>query len=386
MTQIAMLLSNPFRPDPRVLKEATSLTSLGHQVTILCWDRAAELPEREVIPSGVQVIRIQNVRSTYGIGAAQLRHLPVFWKAIMPHLDRIRPHIVHCHDFDTLPAGLFWGRRHRIPVIYDAHEYYAELVRPRLHGVMGKILFRFILHAEMFGAKRASAILTVDETLGDIYRSLNPRVLIVGHYPSKNLVPQPAAVFQHEQLSLLYMGRLSVDRGILTYVDILRALIHSRIPAQLHLAGVFTPASEKTFFDQRAIGLEEFIHIHGWVQYNKVPDLMTGADLGMVILQPEPRYVAALPVKLFEYMAAGLPVIASDFPPIAKLIGEAQCGLLVDPKSDPTDIAKLIIELWQDKPLAQRLGQNGHQAVIQKYNWENLTIQLEGLYSSLIEK
>jgi glycosyltransferase involved in cell wall biosynthesis len=379
-----MLLSNAFRPDPRVLKEANSLAAAGYQVSILCWDRLAELPPKETLPSGVQVIRVQSVTSAYGIGMGQLLRLPLFWRHLLPHLRQIQPDLLHCHDFDTLPAGLLWGKLHGIPVIYDAHEYYADLCKPRLHGLLGNLLYRLIRWAELVGARLASAVVTVDDTLGDIYRQLNKRVLIIGHYPSSTLVKSPAPVFSHNQLNLLYVGRISSDRGMLVYLDLLRAFLERGVPAHLHLAGVMTPQSEVEIFASRLPDLEAYVTQHGWVTYEHLPELLAQADIGLSILLPEPRYVAALPVKLFEYMAAGLPVIASDFPSIARVVNLADCGLLVDPIGDPTTMADTLQSWWQQPSIPVRLGANGRKAILQQYNWELLANQLDQLYRSLL--
>lgn len=385
MNKIAMLLSNPFRPDPRVLKEANSLAAAGYQVTILCWDRAAELRPEETLPDGVRILRIQSVPSAYGIGTSQMLRLPRFWRACWPYLRQIEPDLIHCHDFDTLPAGLLWGKLHHTPVIYDAHEYYADLCKPRLHGLVGNLLYRLIRRAELWGARLSSAVVTVDETLGDIYRRLNRRVLIIGHYPSKYLVDQASEVFTRDQLHLLYVGRISRDRGMLVYLNLLRALLEREIPARLHLAGVMTPQSEVEIFSSHLAGLEGYVHQHGWITYEDLPRLLQQADVGLAILLPEPRYVAALPVKMFEYMAAGLPVIASNFPAISRVISSTDCGLLVDPLADAAALADTLRSWWQQPEIPARLGANGRKAIQEQYNWEQLASRLDQLYMSLLK-
>lgn len=385
MTHIVMLLSNGFRPDPRVLKEANSLAERGYRVTVIAWDRASESAPCETLETGVQILRIQNVPSSYGIGARQLFRMPRFWRACLPELKGLQPDLIHCHDFDTLPAGLWWGKTHKVPVIYDAHEYYADLCKPRLKGRMGSILYHLIRVAEHLGARMASGIVTVDETLAKIYQRYNRKIVIIGHYPPRKLADQVPLAFTRPQLILLYLGRLSKDRGLFTYADILRYLDKHNIPVSLRLAGVFTPASEEPAFFDYAKETAHLIDNLGWVAYDEVPGLLQSADLGLAILKPEPRYVAALPVKLFEYMAAGLPVVASNFPPIQRIIDETRCGITVNPVDDPERIAEKIREWWENPKTAQEAGQNGQLAIRNKYNWENLVDELDNIYASLME-
>ena len=78
MTRVLMLLSNPYRPDPRVQREMEALASSGCQVSLVCWDRQGELPARET-KGGSEVLRLQGVRSSYGLGWRQFFFLPRFW-------------------------------------------------------------------------------------------------------------------------------------------------------------------------------------------------------------------------------------------------------------------------------------------------------------------
>lgn len=384
MSKITMLLSNPFRPDARVLKEAEGLQSKGHTLTILAWDRKAEFPQSETLPSGVQIIRVQKVISNYGIGIAQLLHLPRFWISGWKHLKQLNPDIIHCHDFDTLPLGLTWGKTHHKPVVYDAHEYYADMMRPRLKGMIGALLYHAIQTAEEIGARSASAVITVDETLGKKYRRLNAKVLVIGHFPPLAFTDHQANPFSDPAMTMIYSGRLSRDRGLEIMADILKELRSMGIPARLLLLGAFIPAQEEEDFHQYAMNITEWIEFMGWVNFESIPHVLSKADVGLAILTSEPRYVAATPVKLFEYMAVGLPVVASDFPLIHQIIKTDQCGLLVNPEADPAGIAHQIAEWWNNPEGARQMGKRGRQAVMGKYNFEMLISELDTLYRNLI--
>jgi glycosyltransferase involved in cell wall biosynthesis len=383
MHQIVMLLSNSFRPDSRVLKEAEYLQKNGFDITVLCWDRQAELSESETLSSGVRIIRIQNIRSTYGIGIRQLLKIPRFWISVQHYLGKLKPRLVHCHDFDTLLAGLWYGMLHHIPVVYDAHEYYSELVNPRLHGIIGKLLYRLINWSEHIGARNARAVVTVDEALAAIYRRNNHNMIILGNYPEKSKAEKNNPVFSRPNLTLLYAGRLSVDRGLLLYADMLSMLLQKEIPVRLLLAGVFTPESEHERFNVYAHSIINSVEFIGWIPYEQMSSVYREADIGLAILLPEPRYVAATPVKLFEYMANGLPVVASDFPSIEGIIKESDCGILVDPLADLSPTVNTIALWWQNKAVPRRLGENGRQAVLLKYHWENQASRLVQLYQEL---
>ena len=381
---ILMLISNAFRPDPRALNEARGLSSLGYRVIILAWDRAKEKPPLEVTDEHIRIIRIQSVPSRYGIGVRQIWPLLRFWLAAVAYMHQLKPELIHCHDFDSLPIGLVYAKMHRLPVIYDAREYYADLIQPRLTGRLGKLLVKWVRFFETICSRAASAVITVDETLAEIYKHKNKQVIIIGHYPPSRMALQPSQAFHHDQLRMIYVGRLSIDRGMLLYPEILRWLLKYGVPAHLRLIGVFTPEADKGQLLDRCVDLKPNLEISDWVPYDEIPNILKEADLGLSILMPEPRYVAAVYVKLFDYMAAGLPTIASNFPSVAKIISEADCGILVDPLAPAEMIAAKIAELWSKPTTAKQMGENGRQAILDRYNWESLNERLAGLYQSLL--
>jgi glycosyltransferase involved in cell wall biosynthesis len=90
-----------------------------------------------------------------------------------------------------------------------------------------------------------------------------------------------------------------------------------------------------------------------------------------------------MPTKLFEYMATGLPVIASNFPHWKEILEDNHCGLVVDPLN-PKEIARAIEYLLDHPEEASRMGENGRQAVKDKYNWEEEGKKLLDLYERLL--
>lgn len=112
--------------------------------------------------------------------------------------------------------------------------------------------------------------------------------------------------------------------------------------------------------------------------------LLGHARIGLVLLHPTPNYYDALPVKLFEYMSAGVPVIASDFPLWRKIIEGAGCGLVADPL-DPHAIASAIEWLLTHPDEAEAMGKRGQEAVRKLYNWEHEAKALINFYERLLK-
>jgi glycosyltransferase involved in cell wall biosynthesis len=110
---------------------------------------------------------------------------------------------------------------------------------------------------------------------------------------------------------------------------------------------------------------------------------MREATIGIFCAHPEPLNVNGMPNKLFEYMAAGLPVIVSNFPLWKEIVEGNNCGLTVDPMA-PREIARAIGYLIGHPDEAMKMGENGRKAVLEKYNWESEGKKLLEVYAKVI--
>lgn len=120
----------------------------------------------------------------------------------------------------------------------------------------------------------------------------------------------------------------------------------------------------------------------GRISRAEVNDLYGSARAGIVIYQPAENHYEAQPVKMFEYMAAGLPVIASNFPFWKKIVEDTKCGICVNPQ-DAQEVRAACEKLLSDPKAAQEMGKNGRQAVLACYSWESEEKKLMDLYNSL---
>ncbi len=157
-------------------------------------------------------------------------------------------------------------------------------------------------------------------------------------------------------------------------------LLPSAINARLEVAGEFASAQ---LHDQVA-------KLDGWnrVDYAGVLDragvaaMLGRIQAGLVVYLPDPCHLSAYPTKMFEYMAAGIPVIASNFPLWKTIVEEGGCGLTVDPL-DPHAIAAAMMYILTHREEAEMMGRCGQEAVRTKYNWTREEQRLLTFYSNL---
>jgi glycosyltransferase involved in cell wall biosynthesis len=287
--------------------------------------------------------------------------------------------VYHFHDPELIPYGLLLSWQGR-KVIYDLHEdlradIHSKQWIPRpLRHVIGAVA-RGVEH---FAARRFAAMVAATPYIGALFDKSAARVAVIHNYPAINeLAAAPATVLiAAPRDSVCYVGAINEMRGIRYIIQALEM-----VPVKLLLAGAFDPPALrlelKTYRGWRQV--EEY----GFVDRQKVGEIMARSLCGLVTLKPEPNFVNALPIKLFEYMAAGVPVIASDFPLWRGIVEDAECGICVDPEN-PNAIAKAINYLLTHPEEADEMGRNGRRAAESKYRWDGEGAKLVALYGDIL--
>lgn len=278
---------------------------------------------------------------------------------------RCRAGTYHLHDPELIPfIPLF--RMSGANVIYDAHEDLPSQVRDKEYL---KPAFRplFVLMARLLCAlagRFSNSVVAATPTVAARFKRGN--AIVVHNYPEV-LVDSGSKPYENRPEIALYVGGLAAARGIFQMVDAIE-ITHRTSPAwKLRLAGSHSPHSLIEVLATRpGWGQVDYL---GHVPPLEARSLTENARVGLVVLMPTPAYIQAIPTKLFEYMAAGLPVIASDFPLWRSIVEEAGCGLLVDPR-DVQAIADALQVLIDDPDRAAAMGAAGREMVHRKYNWK----------------
>ena len=216
--------------------------------------------------------------------------------------------------------------------------------------------------------------------------------LIAGRYPSaKTVIVQNFPIVgelavaadgphKHRSNDFVYIGRMAKIRGASEMVRAI-GLLDERYGSRLDLAGDYSPATLAA--DLQTIPGWERVRSHGWADRKQVAQLLAAAKAGLVVLHPTHNYPDAYPVKMFEYMEAGLPVIASDFPLWRRIVSESGCGLLVDPL-DCDAIAEAMRWCLENGDEAEAMGRRGKDAVQKEYNWQTEAKKLRQKYREIL--
>ncbi len=154
------------------------------------------------------------------------------------------------------------------------------------------------------------------------------------------------------------------------------------VDVRLILAGPFETAETEKMVRQLA-GWQK-VDYRGVISRSEVHEIMAVSQAGLLFFHPEPNHVDAQPNKMFEYMSAGLPVLASDFPLWRQILEKAGAGKQVNP-FDVKAIAGVIEWVLSNPVLAASMGEKGRQAVLTQYQWRHEERKLLKLYAELLQ-
>jgi Glycosyltransferase len=368
-----MLLSNGFAPDPRVAAEALALKEAGHQITIFAWDRSGELPLVQDY-EGVQVVRCR-IKTTYSRGPLQIFKFIHFWQAAGIFLRQYPADVIHCHDLDTLQPGLHFGRKRHIPVVFDAHESYPDMVA---HLFPSWLVF-LIRRMEAFMVPRVTAIITVGEILARHYRQLSAcnkdaRVVVVGNYKTLNVI-KPVMPKSPPPLKIIYVGGLNRDRLL---APMIAAVTGASGNYEFYIVGDGTELPKL----RELAGSHKNIIFSGYLPQNQARVLIDQCHL--VYYGIDQSYLNnqfSTPNLLFLALAAGRPVITTDVGEIAEIVRSWDAGSIL-PDLDAATIRQ-VLERYFNRGLWQKQSKQSFEAATVQYNWEAAKQNLSTLYRSL---
>jgi len=354
--RVVHLTSSHRSDDIRIfLKECRSLAQAGFEVHLLAPGDANEQRDGVEIhafalPAGPRPLRI-------------VRRLWRAWRSA----HALRPDLCHFHETELVPVALLLKLR-GARIVYDVHEDHLSAVTYSARHSGGRSTGFRVLEA----LARRSCDAFVAATPSIARRFPAERTIDLLNYPfAEEFPPSP----QDDRVAeVVYVGSITRPRGLGEMVEGIR---RAREPdARLVLVGGFE--SEQLLDEAESLPGWERVDYRGRLGRSELRNQLARSRVGLVILHPERNYVESFPTKLFEYMAAGLPSIVSDFPFFRELVEPIGCAVFVDPL-DSAQLASAIDELLADEGRAAEMGLRGSAAVRERLNWEEQAPKLVAL-------
>lgn len=296
----------------------------------------------------------------------------------------LRPALLQINSLELLPWSVIVRAVARVPTIYDSREDYAAymLIRSRTPARTRPLLSAIVARAEPWLAGHLDAVVTADAGTADKFRG-RTRVLTVHNFPSRGVVVAKASDEAHHDVT--YHGTVAAyhfEHIIATAC----ALRDRGREARWCIAALEPSPSDMARFEYRLreAGLLRFFTLLHDVPHPEIPALVGASRIGFIPLPDELKFHRNIPMKLFEFLAAGRPAVVSDFPPIRRLVGDHECCLLVPP-GDVLAYAEAIAALLSDPARASAMGERGRTLIFEELNAERELEPYVELCRNLIE-
>ena len=278
--------------------------------------------------------------------------------------------VYHFQDPQLLPVAFALKVLFRRRVIYDAYEDFPSMAaqKRRIPRYLRNIVARAIAVLEGLAARLFDGIITADSaTLRRFGRAGASRKVVFYNFPNLRFFPAPRPLSR--SFDIVYRGGLSERTGTLLLLEALKLLESAGRYSRLLLLGYFDDAaSEKILRNRlRELGLDSQVEIRGRIDHEDMAAALGEARIGVSPLLATPKFLRNIPVKIFEYWACGLPVVASDLPPGRPFFRDGQAGKLVPP-GNAIELARSIAWLLDHPDAAARMGANGRKLVVQRFN------------------
>lgn len=363
--------------DVRVWKHATSLVRAGCRVHLICpWK-----VEKGGTVDGVKMYPFTRLQKRMHRLLLSPWQILLSLKPVFRNVD-----VIHFHDINILPlmalVALFK------PVVYDVHENYADemLVKYWIPLFLRLPLYWTVRSAHaIFPSIIKNVVLVVPQQEKE-FVCKRLRTIQIRNYASLRLLHEFNDNYLQRSNTILFTGGHYDENGSMLLLEIAEAMQKRGIPAKIVATDRFVNDSYRERFESeiRRKKLSN-IEIIRCVLPENIMEILNTGTIAVILGLRVAKAMKGIPTRLFEYMAAGLPIVSSDFAFPGEVIGSERAGLLAQPEK-PDSFVDAIELLVRDKSFARSLGQNGQKAFIEKYSWESQIPSLLNFYADTAGK
>ena len=369
--KIVMVISYP---DVRLKKELETIKRNGYQVCLIIWERSwpLDLDNDVEIKSLMLDVPVGNIKTLF--------YFPLWWSFMVYWLFRMQWDAVHSVNFDTFLFSFVIAKIKRKPIVYDIFDSYGD--------VMHRLLRPIIVALDNFTMKFSDAIIIADDSrINQIAKGIKNRIITINNTPDdsyfqKNSSTESKSSVTEDEFTIFLGGKITKQRG----TDLIISAVKEINDVKLIIKGF---CSEEEYKRDLLAATENMPNVDMYldgVSYDEIIKITLQSDLTLALYDPEyPNNVYASPNKLFESMASGNPIIVNENTSMASIVLEENCGIVV-PYNDVDATKKAILQIKNDKELKTRLGENGRNAYISKYNWNVMEERLIDIYDYILKK
>lgn len=356
------------RYDGRIFeKECTSLANKGYDVTLLCVD-----DKSDEVKNNVKIIHIDKKFKN------KFDRILNSSKVLLKKACEIDADVYHLHDPELIILGKKLQKKGK-KIIFDSHEDYPLLIMSKkwIKKPIRVLFSKYYTHLEKSNFPKFSALISVTPHIVNRLKEYNQKCYMVTNYPIINNIKKKTQFDNY----ICFAGGITEQWS---HKNIINAL--EGINIEYKIAGKITDTYKKELSE---LNNYNKVKLCGILNKNEVQELYENSSIGMALCQESANvnyHEGSLGnTKLFEYMAAGLPIICTDFKLWEEIIKEYKCGICVNP-NNILEVGNAIKEILNNPNLQKEMSINGIKATKEKYNWESQEKILYGIYEKINEE
>ena len=351
-------------------KECRTLAAAGYDTSVVVPQSEAGTTTRD----GVKTVAVKQSRG-------RLRRILLTSPRVARRAFLLKAEVYHVHDPELLIIAVLlriMGKK----VIFDMHEnlprailtkgWIPENTRPAVSKFV-RLLERMFLSG--------LPIIFAEESYVKDYSWVSHKAVIM----NMPLLAEIQSIKEEKNKlpSLGYLGMVTEARGCMQILRALDLVKKEGVKVQWECVGRVEAGFKAEMLSLAKLYNLDEIRIWGNKDATEAWRIIARCHIGMAILAPDQNYVESYPTKLFEYMALGIPVIASNFPLYRTIVETEQCGICVNPLR-VEEIAQAILYLLRNPAIARKMGESGKLAVEKKYNWNVEKVKLLEFYEQIL--
>lgn len=377
-------------------KEACSLKKHGYDVTCIVMSDINE-EETGITDQGIKYFKFKSYpNKLFNSFNIPLMHEYTFSKETFDRIFEITRRenfdIYHLHGlYSLLLIDRLKNFNSKAKIIYEDREFYPDAIRDynETKGIntINKYLYSYYMDFwEIIKSYKSDHVIVTDKNIYKRFKNRLGKNKVDIVYNFTNIEPIHNVNYEEKIYDIIYCGGVTKLRGIFQVVKAINLAKNDGYNLKFLLIG---PLDDKfkdellKYIDEN--NLDENVDILGRVDFSELPKYLEKSKIGIVTLLPIPKYEKNIPMKQFEYMAYGLPIVGSDLQPIREFTGESNSGILVNPINEK-EIWEAIKILLKNKSIYYELSSNGMKVVKEKYNWKYSEDKLISIYNRLLNR
>lgn len=385
---ILMLLEHDFPGDVRVDKEVQSLHIAGHNVIVASSTSSLKPPIEKLDNCFVYRKKISPFIKKSSVGALKFPFYFNFWRSFINEIIKIEKiDAIHVHDLPLAKVGIEFKKGHGVKIVIDLHENWPSLLEISQHTntVLGKLLSskKQWRKYEVEMTDKADALIAVVQEMKDRLINLkisSEKIFVLENTPS--VIPKTIEKrTDNEYFTLTYIGGVTEARGLQYVLEGMAILTTKSKNIRLWIAGDgrYLPELKRLSCN---LGIDHCVKFFGKVASSETTNILTKTDVALIPHVRSEQSDNSSPNKLFEYMCAGIPVIASNCNSLKRVIETTKSGDTYEFDS-PLSFAEKVLEFQKNQDNLELYSKNGRLAVEQTYNWDQSAKSIINLYSNL---